>query len=133
MRTREKKEKSCKNCGENIPNRNVYCDNICQGEYSFSKKINEWLGGKNVIRKGGNSVPAWIKRYLIKLSKNKCSRCSWCEINEVTGKIPLEIDHIDGDSLNNNFDNLRVLCPNCHSLTPTYKNIGNRQSTRTYR
>jgi hypothetical protein len=35
--------------------------------------------------------------------------------------IPLELDHIDGDAGNNNYDNLRVLCPNCHALTPTFK------------
>lgn len=35
--------------------------------------------------------------------------------------IPLEIDHIDGNSENNSEENLRLICPNCHSLTATYK------------
>ncbi len=44
-------------------------------------------------------------------------------------KITLELDHIDGDNNNNSLNNLRLLCPNCHSQTPTYrgKNINNRK------
>ncbi len=40
--------------------------------------------------------------------------------------IPLQIDHIDGNSDNNTEDNFRLLCPNCHAQTPTYsgKNAG---------
>jgi ribosomal protein S27AE len=133
MRNREKKEKKCLNCGNTIPNMNVYCNNSCQGEYQSKLKLNEWLNGENIFQKGGTSIPPWMKRYLFEKSNHKCSKCGWDKVNEVTGKSPLEIDHIDGDAYNNNIDNLRVLCPNCHSLTPTYKNIGNRESSRTYR
>ena len=35
--------------------------------------------------------------------------------------IPLEVKHIDGNYLNNSEENLMLLCPNCHSLTSTYK------------
>ncbi len=35
-------------------------------------------------------------------------------------KWDLEIDHIDGNSDNNSEENLRLVCPNCHSLTSTY-------------
>ena len=41
----------------------------------------------------------------------------------MTGHVPLEIDHIDGDAENNIETNLRVLCPNCHSLTPHFRNL----------
>jgi len=37
------------------------------------------------------------------------------------GPIPLELDHIDGCRSNNQLQNLRLLCPNCHALTPTYR------------
>ena len=40
------------------------------------------------------------------------------------GKSILEIDHTDGNPKNNAKENLKVLCPNCHALTPTYKNWG---------
>ena len=35
--------------------------------------------------------------------------------------IPLELDHINGDNKDNRLKNLRLLCPNCHALTPTYR------------
>ena len=47
------------------------------------------------------------------------------EINHITGNSPLEVHHIDGDYTNNDEDNLELLCPNCHSLTNTYKNALN--------
>lgn len=45
-----------------------------------------------------------------------CNNVSW-----QNQPIPLELDHIDGNPLNNTLLNLRLLCPNCHALTPTYK------------
>ena len=35
--------------------------------------------------------------------------------------IPLELDHINGNNKDNCLENLRLLCPNCHALTPTYR------------
>lgn len=47
--------------------------------------------------------------------------CLMCGISEWKGKfLSLHLDHIDGNRNNNNIDNLRLLCPNCHSQTPTY-------------
>ncbi|MBZ0285472.1 MAG: HNH endonuclease [Anaerolineae bacterium] len=49
-------------------------------------------------------------------------QCGICGISEwMEAPIRLELDHIDGNADNNNLDNLRVLCPNCHSQTDTYK------------
>ena len=48
--------------------------------------------------------------------------CASCGLTSWTGApIPLEVDHQDGDRLNNELSNLRLLCPNCHALTPTYR------------
>ena len=46
--------------------------------------------------------------------------------------IPLEMDHTDGNHRNNSLDNLKLLYPTCHALTPTYKakNKGNGRYSR---
>ena len=43
--------------------------------------------------------------------------------NKTNGIIYLEIDHINGKRDNGYKENLRVLCPNCHTLTNTYKTL----------
>lgn len=56
------------------------------------------------------------------------SRCYNCNLTDWLGKpIPLELEHKDGNHSNNLLSNLTLLCPNCHSLTPTYRgrNKGN--------
>lgn len=48
-------------------------------------------------------------------------RCAWCGIVEWRGKpLVLHLDHINGINNDNRLVNLRILCPNCHSQTPTY-------------
>jgi|LauGreDrversion4_2_1035121.scaffolds.fasta_scaffold487924_2 hypothetical protein len=122
--------KKCKFCDKDIPNRNIFCDNKCQSEFQNSIRIKEWINGKNFLRSDGLLVPSWIRKFLLKESNYSCSECGWNQINEFTNQSPLEIDHIDGDSKNNLKDNLRVLCPNCHSLKCTFKNTGSRKSSR---
>lgn len=55
-------------------------------------------------------------------------RCYNCLNTQWMGKpIPLELEHIDGNNRNNLLSNLIVLCPNCHSLTPTYRGKNKRK------
>ncbi len=56
-----------------------------------------------------------------------CEHCGWAE-KTVDGYTPLELDHINGDRHDNRMENLRILCPNCHSLTPTYRGRGKRKT-----
>jgi hypothetical protein len=58
-------------------------------------------------------------------------KCECCKLSEwLEEPIPLELDHIDGDHYNNTLENLKILCPNCHAKTPTYrgKNKKNKNS-----
>lgn len=56
--------------------------------------------------------------------------CSCCKNSLWLGKpIKLELDHVDGNHKNNSKENLRMLCPNCHSMTDTWKGK-NKQSFR---
>lgn len=48
--------------------------------------------------------------------------CERCGNSEWQGQpIPLEVHHIDGNKKHNKLNNLQLLCPNCHALTPTYR------------
>lgn len=51
----------------------------------------------------------------------KIPKCEKCGIEKWQNKpLTLHLDHIDGNSTNHNIENLRILCPNCHSQTDTY-------------
>ena len=51
----------------------------------------------------------------------KEEKCEGCGLDEWMGqKMPLELDHINGNHHDNSFENLKVLCANCHALTETY-------------
>lgn len=54
------------------------------------------------------------------LKPKHCEFCGWNKRSK-DGRLPLELDHINGDSRDNRLINLRVLCPNCHSLQPTHR------------
>lgn len=68
---------------------------------------------------GQRQKPALLRRALIESAIEH--RCFICGINEWRNqKLNLEIDHIDGNSGDNRIENLRFLCPNCHSQTHTF-------------
>ena len=70
------------------------------------------------------------KDILLKECNYSCSECGYNKCRE-DGISILELDHIDGNPTNNKKNNLRILCPNCHALTSTYRNFGNKGNKKT--
>lgn len=90
-----------------------YCSNACQGRY---KVLTETLPR---VERGEVNQTSTLRRYLKEVRGYKCSECGIGDVHN--GKLlTLQVDHIDGNSDNNFPDNLRLLCPNCHSQTDTW-------------
>lgn len=121
----------CINCSKELKIRSQvkYCSNQCQIDHQYTLYIALWKKQKIIDTK---NISKYIKRYFIEKYSESCMLCGWNERNRVTKKVPLEIDHIDGDSQNNLEINLRIICPNCHALTSNFKNL-NRGKGRLWR
>lgn len=124
----------CKNCNKEIEfnekRYKKYCNRKCSME--FAEKI------KIAIVMSSDIIPfsqAIIKKYLIKIYGEKCMKCGWNERHTITNKVPIEMNHKDGNSRNHRLDNLELLCPNHHSLTLNYRalNKGNGRHKRMQR
>jgi hypothetical protein len=123
-----KKSFECINCGtlkvykSEKPGR--YCSNTCQHQYQEKQQF-------ALVEAGKASNSGQVKRYLLAKYGNICmdSECCW---NQSKRPVVVELEHQDGNSDNNTLENCILLCPNCHSLTPTYKNknMGNGRAYR---
>ena len=115
---------SCIVCRKPVKERhNKYCSSSCQSIFQDIKVIDLWKKGDITGNTNAKTEPQLlmaIRRWVLKRADYKCEQCGWNKINITTGKIPLQVHHKDGNSYNSTSDNLEVLCPNCHSLTPTY-------------
>jgi len=86
-----------------------------------------WNRGKkfvpnNTILAKDSGYSTWCVRSRVIKDNLLPYECDSCHINSWKNKkIVLELDHIDGNNRNHSLENLRFLCPNCHSQTPTYK------------
>lgn len=131
--------KQCVFCSETFkghPSR-IYCSQKCMGAAKTFEKVDSWKKGTwDGSSSSGLATP--IRNYLLEQanytcqSPNCCVPGGWSVKNPVTGRVPLEVDHVDGDCYNNTEGNLIVLCPNCHSITPTYRAL-NKNGKRQYR
>lgn len=114
-------EKKCLGCDTVFEGteKSKYCTLQCQQDSNLKQRV---------LSKTASVIS--LKRYLIKTEGHKCWKCNNTEWNDLP--ITLEIEHVDGNSDNNDLENLSILCPNCHSQTPTYKakNVGNGRHSR---
>ena len=116
----------CIQCGKKTKRSNsIYYSNRCQLDSQYDRYIRAWKAGEVNGSRGlsAKNISGHIRRYLSEKYEDGCSICAWKERNPTTGKIPLEIDHVDGNADNNREDNLRLVCPNCHSLTANFRNL----------
>ena len=124
----QKKEVYCLSCGKELKGgQHKFCSNECFQDYQEKERLAKWM--RNPESFSGETVPSIVKRYLMSKYDCKCQKCGWGETNETTGKIPLEVHHINGDCTDNREENLQLLCPNCHSLTPNHGSL-NKNSKR---
>ena len=121
------KDYYCLNCGKklekvHLTKDNKYCNHQCKSDYEYRQYIEKWKKGEVDGVVSGFGISKHVRRYMLEKANYQC-KCGWHEVNPYTGRIPLQIHHIDGNCLNNKEENLEVLCPNCHSLT---ENFGSR-------
>lgn len=131
-----KVERYCSFCKILLADRHKikFCSVKCQMKHQHQKWVENWKNGRvnGNIGITARNFSKHLRVYLLEKYSSKCCVCGWNKKHSVTGNVPLEIDHVDGNSENNREDNLRLVCPNCHALTPFYKNM-NRGNGRKWR
>jgi hypothetical protein len=107
-----------------------YCSKKCQQAWQTAQLVKRWQDGKENGWHGKTYLIAgYVRDYLFKKFHNRCQECGWSKVNKTTGRVPLQVDHVDGNPSNCRESNLKLLCPNCHSLTPTFGRL-NKESCR---
>ena len=86
------------------------------------KQTNFGLSLAEILVENSSFQSYKLKNKLFKLGIKipKCELCGWSKAS-VDGRIPVELDHINGNHSDNRIENLRILCPNCHSLQITHR------------
>ena len=122
--------KPCAYCGNLLITRakraNKFCNSVCMHNYRYTCYVKAWLKGKLTGNsKHEEAITSWVRTYCLIRAGHKCEQCGWAKENPSSHRIPLTVHHKDGDSRNTRPENLEVLCPCCHSLTPTYGSLNN--------
>lgn len=120
--TARKEAKTCQYCNSILIKSDKYCNIKCQKQYEYQEQIKEW---KNGTRKGYTGITKAIsnpvRKYMLIKANYSCQQCGWNKLHPIDNRPLVEIDHIDGNAENCSEENLRVLCPNCHSMTHTFR------------
>lgn len=96
---------------------NKFCDNKCQGNWKW---INETVPRIEAGECGG---PASLKQYLVEKFGENCFECNLGSTWQ-NKTLVLQLEHVDGNSDNNFPQNLKLLCPNCHTQTEFFSRNG---------
>lgn len=103
----------CLFCSTETSNKK-YCSKECGPRHLAEVRVARWIAGE--IELGATA----IRSHFIRTRGECCEECGWSKRHRLTSRVPLALDHIDGNWKNNSIENLRLLCPNCHSLTDTF-------------
>lgn len=103
-----------------------YAGNSARKGFIRSSINDGYVPAEKYLHKNSNISSSSLRKKILREGL-KPYQCEDCLLTEwMDHPIPLELEHIDGDHYNNEWDNLKLLCPNCHALTPTHsgKNKG---------
>lgn len=139
--------KICPRCAADHQKAGIFCSRACANVRVHSQEVRNRIAAGNLGKKRNRTVSQErlneiqakvaatklakllatpideLSRHQLKrlISYEQDHKCL-CGINTWLGKpLVLELDHIDGNHDNNAYGNLRLLCPNCHSQTPTWR------------
>lgn len=110
-------------CGKPISHASKrFCSMQCAADFRRADTICKWQAGEisGAMTNIEEMLSKTIRDYILAKFEYKCCECGWSEVNKTTKKVPVQVHHVDGNCCNHKEYNLTVLCPNCHSLTPTY-------------
>lgn len=113
----------CLMCDNPIRKGTMFCKVKCRQEHTQKTYIADWLAGDRDGKCGEGAISSHIRKWLFEKYDHKCQECGWSKVHVITGRIPLTVNHKDGNSANNRPENLELLCPNCHSLTSNYGSL----------
>lgn len=100
--------------------------------------ISKWIAGDNSATLYHNpstghpvDTKGFVKKYLLETRGDACETCGF-DKKTPDGRSIIQMDHVNGNCFDNSLDNLKLLCPNCHAMTPTYGSL-NSGSGRAHR
>lgn len=119
----EKAHLTCLNCGKEFVRKKHYsdqkfCSHACCNEYKKKIVIQE-VEERGYFSKQGQEIKR--EEVVLYISRTSGYKCAICGRSKWNGKhLTLIVDHIDGNADNNVIENIRLVCPNCDSQSPTW-------------